>query len=214
MRSLFEPGQPGILAATRIVLMPGAYDTGEDFLRAGFASAVRARRMPIDLTLLDLDLKNLTDRSALIRLRDEIVLPARALGCRRVWLLGISLGGLVALDYVLRYPADIDGVCLLAPYLGSRMLTGEIDRAQGLAAWEPGELAESDDERRRWRFLKTLHATPLLMYLGYGREDRFAPAHALLAAALPPEAVAVLPGGHDWGTWARLWENFLDAGVT
>jgi enterochelin esterase-like enzyme len=32
-----------------------------------------------------------------------------------------------------------------------------------------------------------------------------------MAAALRPDDVDVVPGGHDWPTWRRLWDRFLDA---
>ena len=157
---------------------------------------------------------HLGDRSALERLQRDIVAPARALGCRSVWLAGISLGGFIALDYAATHPGQWDGLCLLAPYLGNRMLIAEIAAARGLAAWQPGPLAESDEERRIWRFIQTQRAEAQRaqsppIYLGYGRADRFAPAHGLMAQALPPDAVDVVPGGHDWHTWSTLWEQFL-----
>ena len=48
------------------------------------------------------------------------------------------------------------------------------------------------------------------LHLGLGREDRFAERHRVLAAALEPGEVDTVPGGHDWPTWRRLWDNFLD----
>ena len=90
----------------------------------------------------------------------------------------------------------------------------EIARAPGLAAWQPGELAETDEERRIWRFIKTHAAQPMPVYLGYGHEDRFAGAHELMARALPAAAVDIVPGGHGWQAWSSLWENFLDVTFT
>jgi hypothetical protein len=49
------------------------------------------------------------------------------------------------------------------------------------------------------------------LYLGYGRDDRFALAYGLLAQTLSPDAVQVVPGGHDWQTWLTLWGQFLDS---
>ena len=190
--------------------LPGAYHAAQDFKAAGFAEAVRARRAPIDLMFVDLELAHVGDRSVLRRLRSEIVAPARAAGVS-LWLGGISLGGLIALDYAASYPDELDGLCLLAPYLGNRILTAEIAQAPGLAAWQPGELAETDEERRIWRYIKNRGADSAALHLGYGRGDRFAPAHALLAAALPADSVEAIDGGHDWPTWSRLWENFLDS---
>jgi hypothetical protein len=221
-------------ARVRVALLAGAYQAPEEFVRAGFAEAVRARGLAVDLSFIDVELDVLTDRAALVRLREEVVLPARAGGYGRIWLGGISLGGYIALDYASCAAAfagaAIDGICLLAPYLGNRMVIAEIARAGGLAAWEPGALAESDEERRIWRFIKqcgsptpggstTPGGSPTpggssrpAVYLGYGREDRFAQAQALLGTALSAQNVDVVPGGHDWPTWQRLWENFLDSG--
>lgn len=211
MRSILNAAVSGSVAPIRIVCLPGAYHTPEDFLAAGFDSHVRDRKLPVDLLFVDMELQHLGDRSGVRRLREEIILPARAHGCRAVWLAGISLGGFIALDYAAQHAADLDGVCLLAPYLGNRMLTAEIAQAPGLDAWVPGALAEADEERRIWQFLQARPPVSRLLYLGFGHGDRFADAHRLMADALPPEAVDVVPGGHDWRTWTTLWENFLDA---
>ena len=209
MRTHFAPAQEGVVAATRVILLPAAYTGPDDFLSAGFASAARERELPLDLVFAEVNLMHLTDRTILRRLRHEFVLPARAMGCRTLWLCGISLGGFIALAYAQRYPGEVDGLCLLAPYLGNRIVTGEIAAAGGAAAWEPGELEADDDERRIWRFIKS--PRPVALHLGFGAEDRFADSHRMVAAALPPEDVDVLPGGHDWPVWRQLWDNFLAA---
>jgi len=207
------PALSTAVAPTRMVWLPGAYHAARDFLTAGFAEAVRLRRIALDLIFVDMDMAHVGDRSALQRLRSDIVLPARAAGVS-IWLGGISLGGLFALDYAASHPGELDGLCLLAPYLGNRMLIAEIANAQGLARWQPGELAETDEERRIWRYIKNRHADSRPLYLGFGREDRFAAAHELLAATLPADSVEVIAGGHEWSTWVRLWENFLDSRFT
>ena len=195
-----------------MIWLPGAYHSAQDFLDEGFARAAAQRQVPLDLLFVDLQMQHLDDRDAFQRLRSEIVLPARDSGAA-VWLAGISLGGLVALDYASSHSGELDGICLLAPYLGNRVLINEIAATSGLAGWEPGELAESDAERRIWRYIKTrVDSRPL--FLGYGRDDRFSAAHDMLAAALPADWVEVVAGGHKWGTWLNLWENFLDSHFT
>ncbi len=210
VRSLSVPAVSTAVAPTRMVWLPGAFHGAEDFLSAGFAAAVRTRRMALDLIFVDLELAHVSDRSALQRLRYDIVLPAHAAGVS-IWLGGISLGGLFALDYAASHPGELDGLCLLAPYLGNRILTAEIARAPGLEAWQPGELAEADEERRIWRYIKSRREGSRPLYLGFGEGDRFAAAHGLLAATLPADSVDVIAGGHEWSTWSRLWENFLDS---
>jgi pimeloyl-ACP methyl ester carboxylesterase len=211
MRIILDSAQAGVVAPTRVLLLPAAYTAPEDFVREGFVRAARERSLPLDLGFLELELQHLTDRSILRRLRHEAVLPARELGCRSIWLGGISLGGFVAIAYAERFGQEIDGLCLLAPYLGNHMVTGEIERAKGVVHWAPPrELAEDDDERRIWRFIKEHRSRLSPLHLGFGRDDRFADSHRLMAAALPPESVDVVSGGHEWPTWLRLWENFLD----
>lgn len=214
MRSVLAAAVDGVVARTRIICLPGAYHAAADLLVAGFDRSVRTRSLPIDLVLVDIDMQHLGDRRSLEQLQHEIVRPARALGCQSVWFAGISLGGFIALDYAVSNPGELDGVCLLAPYLGNRMLISEIERAHGLPAWDATAVAGSDEERRLWRFLQAQPKHSRLVYLGFGRDDRFATAHRLLAQVLPPDAVEVVPGGHDWRTWSTLWENFLDAKFT
>jgi pimeloyl-ACP methyl ester carboxylesterase len=223
MRELFAPARADRLATTRLVLLPGAYQTLEEFAAQGFAEAVQRRRIAADISFVDVEFAHLTDRSALTLLQERIIAPARAAGCRSIWLGGISLGGYVSLQYAAErshqqhaqidahIDAHIDGLCLLAPYLGNRMVIAEIARAGGLTTWSPDALASIDEERRIWRFIGTLHESRLSCHLGFGRDDRFAAAHALMATALPSRDVDVVAGGHDWPTWLRLWENFLDS---
>lgn len=213
MRSLVIDAAAPAVAPTRMAWLPGAFHTAQDFVTAGFAEAVRARRAALDLVFVDLELTHIGDSGPLQELRSTVILPARSAGVS-IWLGGISLGGLLALDYAASYPDELDGLCLLAPYLGGRLLAGEIARAPGISEWQPGELAETDAERRIWRYIKTRRADSRPLYLGFGREDRFSAAHELLAATLPAGAVDVIAGGHEWLTWSRLWENFLDSRFT
>jgi pimeloyl-ACP methyl ester carboxylesterase len=210
MSTLIEPAHPGRVARTRVLMLPAAYAEPSDFVQHGFVRAVQERSLELDLVFAGFELQEVTDRSVFTRLREEIFLPARAIGCE-VWVGGISLGGYLALGCGERYPGELAGLCLLAPYLGSHLVTSEIERANGLDGWRSDEFHEDDDERRVWRFIRTLRAGSLPVHLGLGREDRFGRRHALMAAALAPDSVDVVPGGHDWCTWRRLWDRFLDA---
>jgi len=211
MRTLFDSAQPGTTASTRILFLPAAYTGPEDFVQAGFVRAVRQRQLAVDLVFAELNMQHLTDRTILRRVRHELVLPARAVGCSSIWICGISLGGFIGLSFAARYTSEIDGLCVLAPYLGNHMIISEIERANGLAAWQPGELAADDDERRVWRFIQSQPGKQIAVRLGYGREDRFANSQRMMAAALPPEHVQVTAGGHEWPVWSQLWEDFLDS---
>jgi pimeloyl-ACP methyl ester carboxylesterase len=205
---------PGAVANTRIVLIPGVNQPPEALRTAGFPAAVQERRLDIDIVLVAPELAHIADRSAVTRLHTEVLLPARSSGCGTIWFAGISMGGFLALLYAADHPTELDGVCLLAPYLGMRMIHTEINRYPSLANWSTG-VADTDDElaeeRRVWRYLANyLPRTSPLHYLGFGKDDRFAEAQRLLANQLPVEAVDVIDGGHDWRVWRELWDRFLD----
>jgi pimeloyl-ACP methyl ester carboxylesterase len=204
-------GQPRP-TALRVVLMPGAYHTPNQFLDTGFAQAVRRCAQPVELILAVPELAHLTDRRWLVALHDEVIAPARAQGTP-VWLGGVSLGGFMALRFAAQYPALLDGLCLLAPYLGSRIIAGEIAAQADPASWVVQNLAEDDDERRIWHYIATLgnSMSSTRIFLGYGASDRFADTQRMLGQLLPmPRAtVRVIAGGHDWSVWRALWDDYL-----
>ncbi len=206
MSRVLAPAQEGRSAPVRIVMLAPAYASPEDFVAAGFASAVRTRGLAIDLVFARVEAQHVADASLTAQVW-ELVGPRAA--ATRVWLGGISLGGYLALCAAQSDPQALAGLCLLAPYLGSHIVVSEVARA-GLARWEPAPLAADDDERRLWRFIQSRPAG-LPIHLGLGRDDRFSGRHRVLADALPPDEVDTIAGGHDWLTWHRLWENFLDA---
>lgn len=198
-------------ADTLLVFLPGVYDTPEDLVREGFVAAVRERRLPVDMVLVDAHVGYYTDESVERRLHADIIAPARAEGYRQIWLAGISLGGMGGLALAEAYGKQIDGLVLLAPYLGNRGLQEEIRVAGGLAAWH-ATASHEGGERRIWHWIADLAARPEHppVYLGYGGADRFADSHRLLAGQLSPAHVQILDGGHDWAVWRAAWQAFLD----
>lgn len=209
MQVIFAPARSGVIAPLRVVMLPAAYSGPDDFVRAGFAEAVRERSLDIDLVFAAVEVAEVTGRTVVPRIRQQLIQPALSEGCA-VWLGGISLGGYLALCCAGQHASDLAGLCVFAPYLGSHIVTGEIARAGGVAAWEPERLSGDDDERRLWQFVKTLRSGALPVHLGLGSDDRFAPRHRLMAAALSAQDVDVVSGGHDWPTWRQLWNRFLD----
>lgn len=195
--------------ASVLVLLAGAYDRPADFVAAGFVDALRASGRALDLVLVTSDLAAVCDGSLADRVHTELVHPLHAAG-RRVLTGGISIGALTALMHADRHPGASAGLVLFAPYPGNRTVTREI-AAHGLAHWPAAADYALNDERRGWRALQALAAagTPPV-WLGYGTDDRFAPGHALMAAALPAAACCTLPGGHDWPTWQALWQRWLE----
>lgn len=205
-------------ADTLIILLPGALMTPQHFRDAGFDAALAQRAPNVDLHLAAIDANQMDASACVDIICTDIVSPARRQGYRRIVLGGISLGGTTALHYAQRYGDTehrVDGLCLLAPYPGSRLTTAAIRRS-GARAWQAATTQTQDSELQLWRWL--IESCPkqsrrgslqLPVFFGYGCEDRFADGIALLAEMLPASHVEVLPGGHDWPTWRRLWERFI-----
>lgn len=158
----------------------------------------------------DLHALQACNREALERLDHEVMAPARA-AYRQVWLGGISRGGQLALSYLAERSAPPDGLCLLAPYPGSRLTTNAIARAGGLDAWQADDAQLLDPEFRVWQWLRR-PGWQGPTFMGYGEQDRFADGMRQLVDRLPQAHFQTCPGGHDWEAWLPLWKRFLDQG--
>jgi pimeloyl-ACP methyl ester carboxylesterase len=198
-----------------VVFLPGIGDAPEDFVAHDFVRLLQARHPNVDAVLVGAYFNYYRSGSIVTRLYDDVILPAKKQGYERIYVVGISLGGLGAVSLATEHPDAVDGLLLLSPYLGEQDVVGEIERAGGLAKWSRGTGGKHGLERRvrdNWAFLKA-HArgtaTPRLL-LGYGTEDRFSRALDLLAVELPQAQVRTRPGIHDWKAWTPLYVELLD----
>ena len=174
------------------MFLPGFGDDEKTFVEHGFVEAMTARGLAVDSISTGATYGYYYRRTLLQRLREDVIDPARTRGYEQIWLVGVSMGGLGSLLLAKDQDPRIAGVYLLAPYLGDDDLLGEIDRAGGVARWEPGHVAPDDYQRDLWRYLKRVTEQPQappLLYLGAGDKDKLGYGHRLLAAALPPDRV-------------------------
>ncbi len=215
MRTIYDRVPQHSTRDVLLIMLPGAMHKPEDIIREGFVVALRERRLPVSVVVADAHAGYYLDRNIVERLIEDIVIPACELGYRNIWLMGISLGGLGALMCARAHREHIQGVIVLAPYLGVPGTLHEVVRAGGLKMWQPGQLAPTDDERHVLGWLKASgpEASVPPIYLGYGEQDRFISASVLLRECLPPHCVAAIPGAHDWPTWIALWQLLLDRGL-
>ena len=218
MRVIAEPARCAAPADTLIVMLPGSYSLPEEFQSEGFVKIVRARHLAVDLALVDAHVGYYRNRSIVDRLAEDVIGPARARGYRHVWLAGISIGAVGAMLYADAHPADIDGVVLIAPYLGSQLTAKAIRVAGGLQAWPaPEAVPGAEIDTLLWRWLQAQTAPEptavkkLPIFFGYGEQDRFAYNDNVLAAELPSSKVFTTPGGHDWPPWTVLWTRIVEA---
>jgi pimeloyl-ACP methyl ester carboxylesterase len=212
MRTVAYPGA-GVAGGDLVVFLPGRGDRPEDFEGRGFLAAARAAGMSADVLAVDAHLEYYRRRMIVDRLWSDVVLPARARGYRRLWFVGISLGGLGSLALAQRHPDAAAGILAIAPYLGEPDLVREIEAAGGLARWSGDPSAP--ELRGLWGWLRgyATGAERPPLWLAYGEADRYAYGHRLLASALPEGHVLAGSGGHDWTAWTPLWPQILARGA-
>jgi len=208
MRAVSYPGlgERGQL----LVLLPGRSSAVEDYQRHGFISAAREAGLVAQIVAGDAHLGYYARRSFHVRLLEDVIRPARARGLSRPWMAGISLGGLGSIIMAREFPREVEGLIVIAPYLGPDDLAARIEKAGGLRHWQPAPRA--DDFEMLWSWLKAYADAPGTrppLLLAFGEGDRFGRAHRLLAEVLPPDRVLREPGGHDWPTWQRLWARLV-----
>jgi pimeloyl-ACP methyl ester carboxylesterase len=190
---------------TLVVMLPGIKDRAEQFLIEGFVGG-EGPPESFDVVVVEPQFSDYLSGSIVERLRTDVIAPARAQGYADIWLLGVSIGGFGSLLYAGEFPADIRGVVLLAPYLGGRRLPRAIEAAGGLEEWRAAAgLSPFVDG---WVALQTLTQRPdPTIVLGFGGGDPLAETYAPLLATLPRSQIYTVDGGHEWTTWAPLWNE-------
>jgi pimeloyl-ACP methyl ester carboxylesterase len=195
-----------------LLMLPGAKNTPQQLVEYGFIRELRERRLPVDVLALNAHVDLYLERADIERVLHHTLDEARAHGYRRIWLLGISLGGSGAMICATQRTAEIEGIFLLAPFLGTRGIIAEVEAAGGLGRWRAGAIGSRDHERA---LLEQIQRNTQEgggfppVYLGYGSEDRYRGASIVLAERLAQMRVSVVPGGHDWDAWIILWRRLL-----
>jgi pimeloyl-ACP methyl ester carboxylesterase len=202
-----------------MVMLPGFLDGPDTYLDHRFPQAVAAAGAPCDIVLVDLHYRYYSEVGIADLVYEDVLMPASARGYEEIWLVGISMGGLGTLLTTERYHRVIDGVILLAPFVGDEAVLREIEAAGGAADWRPpSDLEaqpwnESNYTLHLWAYLRGYHSDPDAMpplYIGWGDDDRLGAADRLLADLVDEDHVFNQPGAHNWATWRPLFERILE----
>lgn len=190
-----------------VIVLPGRGDDLDDLAASGIAQAIQNVWPRADVLLAGATLGYYADGHLAQRLHDEVIAPVRAQGYRDIWLSGASMGGMGALLYERRYPHDVTGLVLFAPYMGAPELVRQVAAAGGPARWDPGpkptHLDTEDYQHKLWRLAKGWQDPneAQRIWLSGGDADRFLESTRMLATLLPPDHYVQVKGGHDWPVW-------------
>ena len=198
-----------------VLLMPGMLDTPDSYVEHGFVDDALAASRRCDLLGLDAHFGYYRDGSLRARLA-EVMRVSESRGYREIWIVGISMGGLGTLFAAQDHADRVEGVVLLAPFLGDEAVVRSVGEAGGLAEWDAPEGADRTDsdeyDEALWAWLRGYATHPDTMpqlYLGVGEQDSLRPGVGLLAAVIPPARHGTAEGGHDWRTWRVLWQRLM-----
>jgi len=215
MRALEVRVDPSARRECLVVMMPGMFDVPDHYLENGFTDDARAASDRCDFVAVDAHFGYYRDGTVRERVGGDILRVASARGYSRVWLVGISMGGLGATLVAQDHPGLVEGVILLAPFLGDPALIQSISDAGGLASWTSPETGPDEEhafDDALWGWLQGYVTHPDRMprlYVGVGTEDELRPGVQLLADVLPATQHGLAEGGHKWVTWRVLWQRLM-----
>jgi pimeloyl-ACP methyl ester carboxylesterase len=195
-----------------LVMLPGAGIEAADFASQGLVAMAQRAIPALEVIAVWPELDLYLEGSVAPVLQEAVIAPALASGIRRIWLLGLSLGGMGALLHASAYPHVVEGLLLLAPFIGTHGTVAEIALAGSFDRWSAAGSGATPPERQLLVWLQRRFrsgANRPRLFLGHGADDRFAIGHRLLAAQLPASQVVMVDGGHDWAAWTAAWGAIL-----
>jgi len=194
------------------VMLPGKGDPGESYSENRVVERLQAAEPHVEVVTVDAHFGYYRERNLLPRLDEDVLSSLRVRGIETNWLVGTSMGGIGSLLMAQEHPELVDGIILVAPYLGRKATLKSVEEAGGLAAWQPPQ-DQSEWDIALWVWLKGYAdgAQRPPIYLAYGEQDGGAEAHKLLADVLPDGRVFTTEGGHGWKVWNPLWDQILSS---
>lgn len=202
-----RPGPQRVL----LVMLPGMGISSQDFVDYGLVAMAQSGHQIVDVLATQPDQSLYLDGVIADDLNKVLARFTSGENDTRLWLLGISLGGMGALACAARSVARIEGLVLLAPFIGTRGTVAALQRAGGWNHWSPRESVATQAEQEVLCWLQTCLANPAgpPIWLGHATRDRFAAGHRMLAAALPDDRTVQVEGAHDWPAWQAQFQALM-----
>jgi len=199
-----------------LVMFPGINSAGTDFIDYGFVEVFQQKYSGVDIMLVDTRFAYTLTGNLSERIQNEIIVPALVKGYTNIWFVGVSLGGLGVLEYDKSFPDNINGMVLIAPYLGNEYKMKDFLSHESPLMRSKLHYKSTDKTYLLWRYIlnktKTKESKENL-FLAYGDSDRLKDAHHTLADLLDDDNIFIEKGGHKWVTWKKLWKKIIEGKI-
>ncbi|MDH5408863.1 MAG: alpha/beta fold hydrolase [Gammaproteobacteria bacterium] len=197
---------------TLVVFLPGLADDEQTFVKEKFFSAVSDRKKNIDLMAVHTHIGYLLDGTYAERIKEDVILPARKKGYKKIWLVGVSLGGFISVNYLRQQPDDVTGLILFGPFLGQEGQLKEIKKQGGVLKWQPEDVESLSKTLSLWYWFKQNQKKYLKnIYVNYGDKDKLAYGIKMFSPLINKSHITEIKGIHGWKTWRELWHMLLDS---
>lgn len=198
-----------------IIFLPGLIDTAETFKEESFFSIARKAGIKADMVAASIHIGHLIKEKMISRLEIDVYNGAKNSGYKNIWLVGLSIGGLNSLLFHRKHMDDICGVVAIAPYIADSALRKDLQRAGSVENWKPKPTENMKIFNQKlqllWTWLKQQNGKDNLknIYLGYGKQDKFAKEISLLKNILNKKNVTLIDGEHNWASGQKIWQQQL-----
>ena len=199
-----------------VVFLPGFAEGPEQFENNDFIRLLQERYPSVSAVAMDTHLGYYKKGMLADRVIGETIEPAIAEGYDTIVVVGLSMGGYGALWTSDSIPGDVDGIVLMAPYLGDIDAPKGVKEHGGMREWVASFSDELDFDEIPWIWADGLiygdRGNPQIV-LAYGDADRLKPNASVLEKHLPREHVFTNDGPHKWTAWTPLWSDIMESGV-
>ena len=194
-----------------LILLPGIRNDLLRFEQEGFFTDIQQYAPNFDVITVDAHIGYYAQKKLIVELHETVILPAKASGYRNIILGGISLGGYGSLWYNHLYANEIQGLLLIAPYLGDEHVISSIKSSPSVAVWrEQNPLDVEEFEELVWHWIdEDMPSKQNQTLLAVGKKDKYYDATNILARYLPESQYVIGKGKHNWRDWRVLWLSLL-----
>ncbi len=183
------------------LFLPGIGDTHQDFHDRGWVELLLERYPDFDVMTVDLHPNYYWNRKVVERMLEDVIQPAQVQGYSHIVVSGNSIGGFGSLLSAQNTSQPVQGLVLMAPYLGLGNFAEFIDLPK--EQWPTQDVGPA-------QWLVSTSTTPHVVL--YGKQDKLAEAIEKLRKLDSQGRYYSMPGGHKWVTWTALFKRVLAEG--